>query len=147
MIVEAAGVTKPTLYYHFGSKEGLAQALVSRPLAEFLAKIRAALDECPDPVDAMAGVVRAHFTFIVEDPDRGRFFYLRPSSGRTTEPAAELEGFGERIGESFVEALRRRSTRAWLTRAGRPVRDRLPGAIVGHTMDFLYDKPGLRPVP
>ena len=25
----AAGVTKPTLYYHFGSKEGLAQALLT----------------------------------------------------------------------------------------------------------------------
>ena len=31
-IVEAAGVTKPTLYYHFGSKEGLAQALDPVPL-------------------------------------------------------------------------------------------------------------------
>ncbi len=27
-IVESAGVTKPALYYHFGSKEGLARAVV-----------------------------------------------------------------------------------------------------------------------
>lgn len=29
-IVEAAGVTKPTLYHHYGSKEGLVKALVDR---------------------------------------------------------------------------------------------------------------------
>lgn len=32
-IVLAAGVTKPSLYYHFGSKEGLAQALIEEFLA------------------------------------------------------------------------------------------------------------------
>ncbi len=29
-IVEAAGVTKPTLYYYFGSKEGLATGALDR---------------------------------------------------------------------------------------------------------------------
>ena len=33
-IVEAAGVAKPTLYYYFGSKEGLAQALLTVPLVQ-----------------------------------------------------------------------------------------------------------------
>ena len=33
-IVEAAGVAKPTLYYYFRSKEGLAQALLTVPLNE-----------------------------------------------------------------------------------------------------------------
>ena len=32
-IVESAGVTKPALYYHFGSKEGLASALIREFLA------------------------------------------------------------------------------------------------------------------
>ncbi len=30
-IVEAAGVAKPTMYYYFRSKEGLAQALLTVP--------------------------------------------------------------------------------------------------------------------
>ncbi len=34
-IVEAAGVTKPTLYYHFESKEGIFLALMRPVLAEF----------------------------------------------------------------------------------------------------------------
>ncbi|MDD3059302.1 MAG: helix-turn-helix domain containing protein, partial [Sphaerochaeta sp.] len=28
-ICEAAGITKPTMYYHFGSKRGLLEALIS----------------------------------------------------------------------------------------------------------------------
>jgi AcrR family transcriptional regulator len=34
-IVEAAGVTKPVLYYHFGNKEGLYLALMQGVIAEF----------------------------------------------------------------------------------------------------------------
>ena len=36
-IVEAAGVAKPTLYYYFRSKEGLAQALFTVPLTNLVA--------------------------------------------------------------------------------------------------------------
>lgn len=35
-VCEAAGVTAPTLYHHFGDKGGLASALVQRGLAEFM---------------------------------------------------------------------------------------------------------------
>ena len=38
-IAEAAGVTCPTLYYHFKSKEGLAQELLTRPSAEVVAAL------------------------------------------------------------------------------------------------------------
>ena len=39
-IVEAAGVAKPTLYYYFRSKEGLAQALLTVPLTNLVAELR-----------------------------------------------------------------------------------------------------------
>src|SRR5215211_7966667 len=38
-IVEAAGVTKPTLYHYFGSKRGLLEALVAEHAGEFLAEV------------------------------------------------------------------------------------------------------------
>lgn len=38
-IVERAGVTKPVLYYHFGSKEGIYLTLVERLLVEFEASL------------------------------------------------------------------------------------------------------------
>ncbi len=74
-IVEAAGVTKPTLYYHFGSKEGLAQALLTVPMTAFSARLKACLDATPDAVANLAAQFEAHFEFIREDPDRGRFYY------------------------------------------------------------------------
>ena len=43
-IAEAAGVTCPTLYYHFKSKEGLAHDLLTRPSAERAARLRHLLD-------------------------------------------------------------------------------------------------------
>ena len=41
-IVSAAGVTKPTLYHHFGNKEGVLGALVTRDSRPLLTKLAAA---------------------------------------------------------------------------------------------------------
>lgn len=35
-IVEEAGVAKPTLYHYFGNKEGVAKALLTEPMTEFI---------------------------------------------------------------------------------------------------------------
>src|SRR3954471_19223356 len=69
-IVEAAGVTKPTLYYHFGSKEGLAQALLHRPLSGLVEVLGGIAAEGGDPVERLARLVEAHFAFCREEPDR-----------------------------------------------------------------------------
>src|SRR3954454_6457963 len=62
-IVEAAGVTKPTLYYHFGSKGGLAQALLTVPMTGLIVESRAILDEGGDPVAALERIMERHFEF------------------------------------------------------------------------------------
>src|SRR3954470_18857643 len=62
-IVEAAGVTKPTLYYHFGSKEGLAQALLIVPMARLEARLRGILERPGAPAARLAELVEAHFAF------------------------------------------------------------------------------------
>ena len=43
-ICEAAGITKPTLYHFFGSKDGVLQALVQGGFQEFRALVQTALD-------------------------------------------------------------------------------------------------------
>jgi TetR/AcrR family transcriptional regulator len=40
-IVDAAGVTKPTLYHHFGNKEGLLSEVLAHNLTAFLEQLRA----------------------------------------------------------------------------------------------------------
>src|SRR5438270_2660335 len=75
MIVEAAGVTKPTLYYYFGSKEGLAQAVLTLPMEALADSMRSILAERGDPVPALVRIVEEHFKFCREDPDCARFFF------------------------------------------------------------------------
>lgn len=48
-VCEAAGVKSPTLYHHFGDKDGLALALVRQGIAEFMARKRAVPDS-EDPL-------------------------------------------------------------------------------------------------
>ena len=40
-VVDTAGVTKPTLYHHFGSKEGLVKALIGRGFSQLGAMLDA----------------------------------------------------------------------------------------------------------
>jgi AcrR family transcriptional regulator len=74
-IAEAAGVTCPTLYYYFGSKEGLAQALLVRPMERLLGRLRDLLDEPLEPIERLSRMLEAHFAFSREDPDRARLVY------------------------------------------------------------------------
>src|SRR5215210_6661687 len=104
-IVEAAGVTKPTLYYHFGSKEGLAQALLTVPMTRLAATQRATLEEAGDPVSQLAEMVEAHFAFCREDPDRARFVYALFFGPLGSGLSAELARFGETLTVLMAEAV------------------------------------------
>src|SRR4249920_2475135 len=74
-IVEAAGVAKPTLYYYFKSKEGLASALLTVPLSSLVSTLRQIVATVDEPVRCLEQVIEAHYAFFRADPDRGRFIY------------------------------------------------------------------------
>ncbi len=141
-IVEAAGVTKPTLYYHFGSKEGLAQALLTVPMTAFSARLKACLDETPDPVANLAAQLEAHFEFIREDPDRGRFYYALKFGPHRSSLAEELAGFGRELSETMQAGVDRVVESGNVDRA-RAERFAMTvwGMILTHMMEFLYPKP------
>jgi TetR/AcrR family transcriptional regulator len=58
-IAEAAGVTKPVLYYHFGSKEGLLVAILNQGMRDFQATLDAGL--------ARTGAARERLIRLCED--------------------------------------------------------------------------------
>jgi AcrR family transcriptional regulator len=59
------GVTKPVIYDHFGSKDGLLLALLTRVRAELHAETLRALGEVPDdPREVLYRVALAFFTFV-----------------------------------------------------------------------------------
>jgi AcrR family transcriptional regulator len=138
-IVEAAGITKPTLYYHFGSKEGLAQALLTVPLTHLTEALQAMLDAGEDPRETAAKVIEAHFAFVREDPDRGRFVFALYFGPLGSSLAGELARFSEaltacwdRLGRSLAGAGTIAPERAAACAAN------LRGVMVVHTLDYLY---------
>jgi AcrR family transcriptional regulator len=74
-IVEAAGVTKPMLYYYFKSKEGLCEAVLARFLSQFYTRLRSVIDEPRPPRDALVEVVWTHLDYCRANRDFAKFFY------------------------------------------------------------------------
>ncbi len=138
-IVEAAGVTKPTLYYHFGSKEGLALALLSGPIAELTERSRAILDAEADPIRGLEKLIAEHFAFSRDDPDRTRFLFAVSFGPLEPQWANALNRAGERCSSVFEEAA------ASLAKAGviapesiQSCASSIWGQVVIRTMNFLY---------
>ena len=66
-ICKAAGVSAPTLYYHFGSKDGLVEAIVFETLETFLADV-ASLDEHGSLEEALEDLTLRVLRFGAERP-------------------------------------------------------------------------------
>ena len=137
-IVEAAGVTKPTLYYHFGSKEGLAQALL-KPLSKLGETLQEIARSQGDPVAILVRLFEAHFAFCREEPDRARFYYaiaFGPHSKGLTE---QLMSCGCEHYAPIITAVKRlEATGAILHSRGDDMLFMCRAAITSAVMEFLF---------
>jgi TetR/AcrR family transcriptional regulator len=68
-VVEAAGVTKPTLYHYFDSKRGLLEALLRREAGRLQAELRRAAGYEHDLVLTLMRTAGAYFEFARQNPD------------------------------------------------------------------------------
>jgi AcrR family transcriptional regulator len=84
-----AGVTKPILYDHFGSKDGLVAACIRRAGAQLLTSITAAVDSAEGPADVLRAGFAGFFSFI-ESHGQG-WFTLMGESAVVGEAAEALE--------------------------------------------------------
>ena len=67
-IVEAVGVTKPSLYHHFGSKHGLLEALLDERHAALMARLGSAAVYEHDLTGTLLTLLAAYLDFAAEDP-------------------------------------------------------------------------------
>ncbi len=74
-IVEAAGVTKPMLYYYFQSKEGLLAAALGHFVDKFHERLRRIVAEPREADRQLVEVVWAHLDFCQEHKPLARLFY------------------------------------------------------------------------
>lgn len=66
-VVEAVGVTKPTLYHYFDSKRGLLENLLQREGGKMLGKVLPAAAYHGDLVLTLENITRAYFEFAKSD--------------------------------------------------------------------------------
>jgi AcrR family transcriptional regulator len=101
-IVEAAGVTKPALYYHFGSKEGIFRAMMGEALQEFEATAASALGTEGSAEQRLLGFFDSMFALILDHIDVMRVLdaiYYGPPQGA---PFFDFEVLHKR----FIEIVR-----------------------------------------
>jgi AcrR family transcriptional regulator len=63
-IVDAAGITKPTLYHYFGSKQGLLETLLAENLAELFEALEQAADYQGDLPLTLNRIVATYFRYV-----------------------------------------------------------------------------------
>lgn len=79
-VATAIGISRPTLYAAFGSKEGLAEALVLRETERFLSGIREVLEQHgQDPEQAVTAAV----AFTLDEADRSPVLHAILTSSRS----------------------------------------------------------------
>ena len=97
-VCRAAGITAPTLYRHFGDKDGLLRAVVAQGVNAFMAHKRANRQTA----DAMADLRRGWDRWIAFALERPKLFRLMVESTRSN-PGATQEAFV--IMRAIVERL------------------------------------------
>ena len=88
-VCEAAGVGAPTLYRHFGDKEGLLSAVVDHGFEQYLA-VKRARKPSADPVEDLRDGWDSHVAFAVSNPS---YYRLMHSPTVTSTPEAAREAY------------------------------------------------------
>ena len=96
-IVDAAGVTKPVLYYHFGSKEGVFLALMGDALRTFEAALVAGLDAEGSARDRIVRVLGDALDLIVANLDMVRMVHSVLFGPPQGAPFFDFEAFHRRF--------------------------------------------------
>jgi AcrR family transcriptional regulator len=105
-IAEAAGVSRPIIYNHFGDKSGLFQAVVAREIEQVQALVSQAISAPGKPRDLIEQGLRAFFTYVREQPEgHGVLTRDAPLHLSTSGVAGMLDGLAARVTEVVAEAM------------------------------------------
>ncbi len=104
-ICDAAGITKPTLYYFFGSKEGLYRALVDGALQKFRGELPDILAEPGTVRQKLERVAWNHFKNAREQKDLMRFIFSLVHGLGSDAPATDFMGFYKDICDLLARML------------------------------------------
>jgi AcrR family transcriptional regulator len=126
-IVERAGMTPATFYYHFSSREQLLEEIISDFARKWIGTVERLL-EAADTPDALCHVAAALLEEITTDGQAARIFFL--STAKEPLEAERIRGDArKRLIRSAARAVRRLD----------PGRDRASAHVNGVAMVVLYE--------
>jgi len=146
-ICEAAGITKPTLYHFYGSKEGVYRAIVEGALERFRADMVRAL-VCEGTLrERLVRMACAYVDATVREPDLARFIMALIHNPPRSAPATDFVGFYEGILSEVARAVEEGVRRGEVAQGPTDVRllvfmGALNEAMHGH---LLVGRPELTP--
>lgn len=105
-IIDAARITKPTVYYHFKSKEGLFTALVEEAYDDCYEHRRAAIDENAATAEQVRQVIEADFAFCLAQPALVQFV-LSLTFALPEKQGVDLKAKHQRDYELFRDLIER----------------------------------------
>jgi len=96
-ICEAAGITKPTLYHFYGSKEGVYRALVEGVLAPFSAEVERMLAGPGTVRERLRAIARVYFQRAGTQPELVRFIFGLVHNPPSSAPDVAIPRFYESL--------------------------------------------------
>lgn len=107
-IVEAAGVTKPMLYYYFGSKEGLCKAGLRRFCDRFFVRLRDIIVDPLEPRKSLVEYIWAIFDFMEQHHDESLLYmslFFGPERQWFLEDVKAVHAAGDDVCAEFISKL------------------------------------------
>ena len=152
-IAVRAGVTKPVLYHHFGSKDGLLAAVIERAGAELRTAVTESVRGAPGPEQALARGLRSYFDFVAGHAPAWHVLLSETAAagsaaGALEEVRREMAGFvtaviaselpnhDEAVAEVYAQALIGAAERLAVDRSMREPRD--SADLVAGLMDVVW---------
>ena len=96
-ICEAAGITKPTLYHFYGSKEGVYRALVDGTLEDFRRDLIARLEEPGPAPERLKRVARGYFENAQQQREVMRFIFRLIHNPPSSAPRTDFTRFYDEV--------------------------------------------------
>lgn len=140
-ITAAAGVNLGAITYHFGSKQALYERVIEacvRPLAE---RVEAVAHGDGTPLERVAGVVRAYFGYLAENPDVPHL--LVQALATAAAPPETFARYVRRVHGAMVGIVLE-GQEDGSVRPGNPIQMAI--GIISHPLHVMLLRPQLRAV-
>jgi len=105
-VCDAAGITKPTLYHHFGNKRGLFEALIQERCLPFLETLGSAAAYAGDLPRTLHQVTLAYFHFAQREPALYRLLLTLWFTRSSDDAFQRVAEFNEKQHRFLVEMFR-----------------------------------------